>query len=60
MSVKDPFFRKKCCIVLLYCFVFLFIVNYDEGIARGLFSLKIILRSPLYNHLSSNVSVIFI
>ena len=38
----------------------LFIVNYDEGIARESFSFKIILRSPWYNHLSSNVSMIII
>jgi hypothetical protein len=40
--------------------VFLFIMNDDEGIAPESFSFKIIVRSPWYNHLSSNVSVIFL
>jgi hypothetical protein len=40
--------------------VFLFTVYREEGISRESFSFKIILRSPWYNHLSSNVSVIFI
>jgi hypothetical protein len=35
--------RKYRCDFLVS---FLFIVNYDEGIARELFSFKIILRSP--------------
>jgi len=39
---------------------FLITANRDEGIARESFSFKIILRSPLYIHLSFNVSVIFI
>ena len=38
----------------------LFIVNYDDGIARESFPFQVILRSPSYNHVSSNVSVIFI
>ena len=35
-------------------------INYDEGIAHESFSFKIILRSPCYNHISSNVSMTFI
>jgi hypothetical protein len=46
--------------VILQCRFFLFTVNRDNGIARESFSFKIILRSPWYNHLSSNVSMIII
>jgi hypothetical protein len=49
--------KYRCHSLVLFI---LFIMNYDEGIARESFSFKIILRSPLYNHLSSNISVIFI
>jgi hypothetical protein len=44
----------------LVSFLILFTVNREEDIARESFSFKIIFHSTWYNHLSSNVSMIFI
>jgi hypothetical protein len=53
-------YRCDSLVSFFFYYFYLFIVNYDERIARESFSFKIILRSPWYNHPSSNVSVIFI
>jgi hypothetical protein len=56
---REKIVKYKCDSIILFLF-FSFTENRNMAISRESYSFKIILRSSLYNHLSSNVSMILI